>query len=52
MKHLAKRLTLAMVVAGLPAGVAFANDSVLQATADPNNWAIWEVTMAAIAIAV
>ncbi|TXH67297.1 MAG: PQQ-dependent dehydrogenase, methanol/ethanol family [Thiothrix sp.] len=41
MKHLAKRLTLAMVVAGLPAGVAFANDSVLQATADPNNWAIW-----------
>lgn len=41
MKHLAKRLTLAMVVAGIPAGVALANDSVLQATADPNNWAIW-----------
>ncbi len=41
MKHLVKRLTLAMLVAGIPTSVALANDSVLQATADPNNWAIW-----------
>lgn len=41
MKHLARRLSLAMLVAGIPAGTAFANDSVMQAMSDPNNWAIW-----------
>lgn len=41
MKRLAKQLALAMLVTSVPTGITLANDSVMQATADPNNWAIW-----------
>ncbi len=41
MRQLVKSLALATLCASIPAGVSFANDSVVKAMSDPNNWAIW-----------